>query len=212
MQNALMKHIDEQPLVPAPSAEKLSIQAQIEIFKRFEQQCDEATEELEALAKDVTYRVSQAESAEDKTSEVDLDNEFFFGWKADITPTEVDQKSFRRRAELARKFCVPYRVSAGFNFVEGAMEAELEELETLDLRIRLLQYQMDQTEAEIIEMVPTSAAEAIAKLKFVSGLLINGCHLDVDHFAFIVQEAANQCSKDLSRLQHTMKRQAELSA
>ena len=46
----------------------------------------------------------------------------------------------------------------GFNFVEGAMEEELEELETLDLRIRLLQYQMDQTEAEIIEMVPTSAA------------------------------------------------------
>lgn len=204
MQNALLKSKDDLLVHPETSDPPISLRAKIEVFKQFEDQCEEATEALEQFAKDVTNRVMAASSSKDEV--IDSDDVILDDDSPDPVSHACDTKSFKRRVELARKFCVPYQTTSGFQFVEGATESELEELELLDVRIRLLQYQMDQTESEILECVPTNAHDALAKLSFVSSLLINGCHLDVDHFAYIVKEATDQCSRDLALMQVRHKR------
>lgn len=194
-----------------PYSNNNSIQTMVNNYRYFERQCDAATDQLEQRAKEIVRRVEgdmivcNSGLVAGDCNRLDApppaslaDVQFARGTK--------NKDEFSYRAQLARKYCIPYRVMSGTNFIEGATEHELQELEEMEVQISLLQFQLQQTESGILETVPTDADDALAKLKFISALLIDGCHIEVDHFAYVVKEASEQCERDLQSILETYKK------
>lgn len=194
-----------------------SIKSLVNSFWYYEKQCDAATEELESKAKSIVRRVERnlvdtsSGVVPNDLARLDAPHDEAIA-NIEMPTSHIDKAQFKRRAELARKFCVPYRIMAGTQFIQGATEAELQELEELEVTIQLLQFQMHTVETEILDAVPDQAEDAIAKLKFVSCLLIDGCHLEVDSFAYMVKEAIETVDRNLSSILQTYrKHERELS-
>ncbi|WP_101067645.1 hypothetical protein [Roseovarius salinarum] len=192
-----------------------SIQTLIGLYYDTEKRCDEATDELERKAKEIIARVDghaadgrfgpasdgARRSGTTPASDIDETNVFM----------EVsDKEAFSYRAQLARKYCIPYRVMSGTNFIEGVTDEDLETLENLEIRIQLLQYQLQQTEHFILDSVPEDTDNALAKLKFISALLLDGCHLDTDHFAYHVKECVDQCEGQMRDMLDTYRKHEDL--
>ncbi|OCX63080.1 hypothetical protein BFP70_12755 [Thioclava sp. SK-1] len=66
--------------------------------------------------------------------------------------------------------------------------AEIEELET---EIRIYRYQLETLESVIYETEPTNMPEALAKLRFISRLVVDGVEFEADFFAFMIEECAD---------------------
>ncbi len=108
-----------------------------------------------------------------------------------VTPKIRTRSEFQRRAAVARHFRLPQKVLTGSNFVEGVRPDELDRLEALDLELAVTKMQLAGVEWEITERVPESKDEAVAKLRFISALLIDNGEIEVDHFAYLVRECAD---------------------
>jgi len=107
-------------------------------------------------------------------------------------PVAQHKPNYIRRMKLARKFCDPQQVFGGDSLMSGASEDDLQTLEEADTVIQMYKYQLSELESQILEVLPRSKAEISAKLKFISCLFIEKSNLDVDVFAGIVREAAEQ--------------------
>jgi hypothetical protein len=49
---------------------------------------------------------------------------------------------------------------------------------------------MSAIEQEILDHTPRSSAEAVDKLQFISSLMMNGGSMEIDFFAYLVEECA----------------------
>ncbi|WP_339107253.1 hypothetical protein [Thioclava sp. GXIMD4216] len=90
-------------------------------------------------------------------------------------------------------------VSAGQGrFAPDAMPAELSaladkllaEIDELEQEIRILGYQMELIEDVIFETPPRDPAEALAKLRFLSGQMQDGYEFSPDYFANVMEECS----------------------
>jgi hypothetical protein len=64
------------------------------------------------------------------------------------------------------------------------------EIEECEAEVQILQFKMKEVEQRILDHVPSRPQEAIAKLRFIVGLLLDGGDFDVDYFAYQVDECA----------------------
>lgn len=187
-----------------------TIQTLINSYYYFEKQCDEVMDQLEQrkneifarVDREVLYRNSGLHPEECPPFDAPTPAALV---KTSLLPAEVGKEEFCSRVQLAQKFCIPYRIMKGSRLINGATDAELTELEDLEVRIQLYQYQLREIENEILQKIPEDADNALLKLKFISALLIDGFHMDIDYFAYLVKECSEQCQNDLRSIRHAYK-------
>ncbi len=97
---------------------------------------------------------------------------------------------FRHMHELARKVVPSGLPNAGRRFVMKAQSPSLTQIEDLEETIRLCRCRMAVYEQDILNLAPVSAQDAAVKLKFMASLMLDGGNLEVDFFAYLVEERA----------------------
>jgi hypothetical protein len=97
---------------------------------------------------------------------------------------------FRHMHDLARRVVPEGLPNASRRFVMKARSPGLVEIEDLEETIRLARCRMGILEQDILNLTPASAQDAAVKLKFMSSLMLDGGNLDVDFFAYLVEECA----------------------
>jgi hypothetical protein len=75
-------------------------------------------------------------------------------------------------------------------FVAKACRLDVADMEFLDRQISLCRDQMAALETAILDRAPVSGREAVAKLKFMSALMLDGGDIATDYFAYLVEECA----------------------
>ncbi|MER5170196.1 hypothetical protein [Thioclava kandeliae] len=72
--------------------------------------------------------------------------------------------------------------------VHTSETAEIEELET---EVRIYRYQLNTLESVIYETEPSNLKEALAKLRFIARLVVDGVEFESDFFAFMIEECTD---------------------
>lgn len=106
---------------------------------------------------------------------------------------------FRQVNRLARKVVPQGLPNANSRFMINACTPEFEQIEYLEESIKIYRYQMTLIEQEILESVPPSKGEAVAKLKFMANLMVDGGEIETDYFAYLVDECASVIGAHLDR-------------
>ena len=75
-------------------------------------------------------------------------------------------------------------------FVLNGRTRFLEELERIERTTKVIQLRMRELEAEILEHTAATFDEAITKMRFIVGLLLDGQEIDQYYFAFQLEECA----------------------
>jgi hypothetical protein len=189
MAYAIRKNLHD-PIVSTASdaqAAPQTIFSLIEQFDYVEKLCEEALTRQEKLARQY-YEDQERNSAaarelvEVKTGEMRA--------RADMSISDISFKDFKQLHRLAQAVVPGGLPKASRRFVMNACTPGFVEIEDLEETIKLYRYRMSIIEQEILDHVPGSAKEAVAKLNFMSSLMLDGGDIEVDFFAYLVEECA----------------------
>ncbi|WP_371060479.1 hypothetical protein [Rhodosalinus sp. 5P4] len=184
-------------------------------YRFFERTIEVATEEIEAKARDFACRrkpepdIYEYEvgnlliEAKEETNPLLPECRGSKNQGVSIRKYNVDLSTARRRAELARRFRLPLNVfSRPLHAARTAptVDPEVEELEDLDAKLSLWRYHLRSLEHQILELAPADIDSAMQKMKFVTELIIKGDELDVDYFAYLIQECVDVCDENLAEI------------
>jgi hypothetical protein len=164
------------PLQPGPvdeGAVPQTVANLVALYDEIEQLCESAISRQEGLARQLYAVRPDAPSACTAPAISDLDFD-----------------DFRHKHALAAKVVPGGLLNASRRFMMTAHAPCLVEIEDLEEAIRLLRCRMGVVEQDILNLTPGSALDAATKLKFMASLMLDGGNLDVDYFAYLVEECA----------------------
>jgi hypothetical protein len=157
---------------PHPRAEAASAQTVATLIAQYEKVeglCEKAIERQEGLARQIYAEPARGD---------------------DPAPSEIGFGEFRQMHALARKVVPGGLPNASRRFVMKARAPGVVEIEELEETIRLCRGRMTAIEQDILNLAPASVEDATAKLKFMASLMLDGGNLEVDFFAYLVEECA----------------------
>ncbi|WP_273522925.1 hypothetical protein [Rhodosalinus sediminis] len=189
-------------------------------YWHFVQALDEATKELEEMAQRLTRQADlSARKANEQTAEAEEltqavrqavaapeDNGHYQPPEDDANRRPPDEPHYtsaeagRRRASLVRRFKLPASLLSKKMECDPSVDSQLERLEEQDVKISLFQYHLEVLERRILETQPQDSDNALKKMKFIASLIIDGHDLDVDYFAYLIQECAEACEEQLEQI------------
>jgi hypothetical protein len=164
-----------------------TISSLIEQFDYVEKLCEEALTRQDELARQY-YAAQQGSVAlasdlvEVKTGDMRV--------RADMSISDISFKNFKQLHRLAQSVVPGGLPKASRRFVVNACTPGFVEIEDLEEMIKLYRYRMSIIEQDILDHVPYSAQEAVAKLNFMSSLMLDGGNIEIDFFAYLVEECA----------------------
>lgn len=124
----------------------------------------------------------------------------------------LDLPSVRYRVDLARRLRLPPNIFARpvENVVTaGTSDADLKELEELDARVSLWRYNLRSLEERILDLTPSDVDNAMQKIKFLTELIMNSDDLDIDYFAYLIEECVEVCDGELDEMLKTYRKHFE---
>ena len=189
MAYAIRKNLHDPVETIAPDAQAASqtIFSLIEQFDYVEKLCEEALTRQDELARQY-YAAQQGGMAmandmvEVKSGEMRV--------RADMSISDISFKDFKQLHRLAQSVVPGGLPKASRRFVVNACTPGFVEIEYFEETIKLYRYRMSIIEQDILDHVPVSAQEAVAKLNFISSLMLDGGNIEVDFFAYLVEECA----------------------
>ena len=95
---------------------------------------------------------------------------------------------FSQRVFVARRIRPTSAASAKRQLATSMSLKEVREIQKLDERIRSQRLEMGRLEQSILEMTPSDCVGAIKKLGFVARLMLDSVDLEVDYFAYQIEE------------------------
>jgi hypothetical protein len=99
-----------------------------------------------------------------------------------------DHKSDIRRSQVGRHLVERKHARPAALFAQEVTPDEITKIEHSEAIVRELQARMSQVENQILEAIPSSDADAIAKLRFVSTIIRDGEEIEIDYLASLVEE------------------------
>ena len=173
---------------------KPSIFELIDQFEYLDKLCEDAIVHQDNLARK-TYSVPDAtleptrEPVEIKTGDLVA--------RAGLNVTDLGFRDFRKLRNLAQTLVPAGLLSAKRRFLVNAFSPDISKITDLEDVIMIYRLQMGNLEHEILEYTPRNMSEAVAKLKFIAVLMLDGGDLEIDLFAYLVEECAftiSECS------------------
>jgi hypothetical protein len=179
---------------PEPSQTIFSL---IEQFDYVERLCEEALGRQEQIARQYYATQEAAKAASHDMVEVKSGD---MQARADMSISDIAFKDFKQLHRLAQSVVPSGLPKANRRFIVNACTPGFVEIEDLEEMIKLYRYRMSVIEQDILEKVPSSVAEAVAKLNFMSSLMLDGGNIEVDFFAYLVEECASVIASKMSGL------------
>ncbi|SEO27427.1 hypothetical protein SAMN04488103_11828 [Gemmobacter aquatilis] len=147
----------------------------IEMFLNYlevEAQCEAVVERQEVLSRSLGRNPAPAHANDDL--------------HRDLSDLTFDQ--FREYCEQIVKV-VPGRLPGSIRSALLSVEPQvMTELKELDLKVEACRIRMAMVEHAILEASPVSMAEALAKLRFISGIMLDGAEMEPLYFAHALEE------------------------
>lgn len=171
MDAAISPPLHVQPL--AEPALPQTVAALVARYEEVEALCEKAIESQERLARQIYAQHSEGPPS---------------GRTAAIS--DIAFAEFRQMHALARKLVPVGLPNASRRFVTKAGAPGLVEIEDMEETIRQYRCRMSVIEQEILNLAPASVQDAAAKLTFMACLMLDGGNLEVDFFAYLVEECA----------------------
>ena len=189
MAYAIRKNLHDPVETIAPDAQAASqtIFSLIEQFDYVETLCEEALTRQDELARQ--YYVAQQGNVA-MTSDLVEVKTGGLRERADMSISDMSFKEFKQLHRLAQSVVPGGLPKASRRFVVNACTPGFVEIEYFEETIKLYRYRMSIIEQDILDHVPVSAQEAVAKLNFISSLMLDGGNIEVDFFAYLVEECA----------------------
>lgn len=180
-------------------------------YWHFVQALDEATKELEEMAQRLTRQADLSARKDDE--QIVKAEELTQAVRQAVAVTEdpanrqppqehhyTSAEAGRHRASLVRRFKLPASLLSKKMECDPSIDSQLERLEEQDMKISLFQYHLEVLERRILEIQPQDSDNALKKMKFIASLIIDGHDLDVDYFAYLIQECAEACEEQLEQI------------
>jgi hypothetical protein len=167
-----------------------------------EKLCEQALTEQDALARSYYSRDPSVSRPSDDLVEVKSGE---MEPRNSMSISDIAYDNYRELKRLAQTVVPPGLPNASKRFVINACTPEFVDLELLEESIKIFRFRMSSIEQEILDHVARSAREAVAKLKFMSGLLLDGGEIEIDYFAYLVEECADIIDDGLSDGQTSIK-------
>lgn len=160
----------------------------IEQFDYVEKMCEEALGRQEQIARQ--YYTAQDGKTSSLSDMVEVKSGDMRA-RSEMSISDIAFKDFRQLHRLAQSVVPSGLPKASRRFVVNACTPGFVEIEDLEEMIKLYRFRMSVIEQDILDKVPSSVAEAVAKLNFMSSLMIDGGNIEVDFFAYLVEECAS---------------------
>jgi hypothetical protein len=173
--------------------ENVSLADLIARFNHMEKLCEDALTELDEVARQFYSRSvsSSRDLVEIKSGELEERNQ--------ISISDLAFDDFRHLSRLAQTV-VPHGLpNASQRFVINGCSPEVEKIEYLEETVKIYRFRMSALEAQILEFIPSSTVEALTKLKFTASLMMNGGEIEIDYFAYLVDECASVIAATMRR-------------
>jgi chemotaxis protein histidine kinase CheA len=179
--------------------DQLDFDKAIKYFSETEEKCDLLIQRQDDLIRHVSRRMH---GSADKTGDADMLVQLSPnpGVRTSLNATDLPFSEYRKIAALAVDRVGKQMPMATMRFIAQAGNSEVDIIEDLEAEIMELRRMMRNIEEVIIEQTPRSARDATTKLKFMTGLMLDGGEIEVDLFAYVVAECAEVIEIDLQRL------------
>ncbi|MBW7921573.1 MAG: hypothetical protein H3C51_05665 [Rubellimicrobium sp.] len=154
--------------------------------------CEEAIARLEELTRKY-YSIKLCRSADEmvavKSGEIIP--------RSEMSASDIPFKDFRHLYRLAEKLVPDGLPNANRRFTINACSLDFIEIDDLENTIMAHQSRMNLVEQEILDTPPLTPVAAVEKLKFMSVLMLDNHNLEVDYFAYLVEECAHVIAREL---------------
>lgn len=152
-----------------------------------EKLCEDAIDRQEQLARSCYHHVACGRDQAANLAEITQRDPRS---RVRMSVAELPFSDIKYLNNIARNVVPDGLPSANRRFLVNACTQEFEDIELLEEQIKLLRYRMSAIEQEILDHTPRSSAEAVDKLQFISSLMMNGGSMEIDFFAYLVEECA----------------------
>lgn len=170
-------------------SDKMNLFRAIEYFTLLEETCDTAIQEQDDLIRQITRRIPEGSASDtDKDSCVPLIS--VAAPRSDLNASDLPYEDYRQVAELANKVIAKQMPMATKRFMSQAGRHEIDQIEDLEAEIEHLRQMMRNVEMQILNQTPWTVEEVVAKLKFVTALMLDGGEVEIDFFVYLVEECA----------------------
>ena len=170
----------------------------IEHFEVVEKLCETAITHQDEIGREIFRSGIDAQISNMCNEPQDQDGAACFKY-GEKTFSSMSFSDFKNLNRLARDIAPGRLPNAMRRTVVYGNRSAFSQLEVLERQIEGYQFEMRELEQKILDEPPCSPAEAIAKLKFISSLILDGAEIDIDYFAYTVEECA-YILNDMSRL------------
>lgn len=184
--------------------DQLDFEKAIKYFSETEEKCDLIIQRQDDLIRHVSRRMR---GSIDKTGDADT----LVQMSADplirtsLNATDLPFSEYRKIAALAVDRIGKQMPMATMRFINQAGNSEVDTIEDLEAEIMELRRLMRNIEEMILEQTPLSARDATTKLKFMTGLMLDGGEIEIDLFAYVVAECAEVIELDLNLINKSKK-------
>lgn len=187
--------------VSAPEQDQKVIEKLIQEYEALERACDAMIARQEELAR-ALYRVlpdgSQKVAVEAGDTFPGPEQREFQspGCALGSAFASIGPAEFQKRAALGRS-ALPNNTVLGLKrFVLTATPDVLAEIDACEEQIQAAQLKMHEISNQILDESPVGTSDAVAKLRFISALLIDGAEMEYDYCGFEIEECANAILAD----------------
>jgi len=177
----------------------MNLKTAISYFSDVEEQCDRAIQAQDDLIRRVTRRMPEKTARTDQ-SETYVPLTLTPALRPDLKASEMPFEEFHEVAGLANKVLQKQMPMATKRFMSQAGRLEIDQIEQLEAGISSLRQLMRDVELQILNHTPQSADEVAMKLKFMAALMLDGGEIEVDFFAYLVEESAEILEVVLGRI------------
>lgn len=154
----------------------------VRMHTQFESQCEIHIEQQEMITRQLMWRQQLS----------GLNVPKFFPPSESGSDSPVEQTpgfdEYRRRHAVASAMNQSGLPVTKRRFVISATDDEINEIEDLEEKIQRERAWMSAVEQALFDCVPRNGSEAIAKLKFLTNLMVDGGEVEQDYFAYLVAE------------------------
>jgi hypothetical protein len=168
--------------------ETMNIKLALQYYASLEEKCDALIQEQDDIIRSVMRHVP-------RSSDAGSADGFYSAQPAAehpalVSTADMPYEEFHEVAKLANKVVPKHMPMATNRFMRQAGSAQIDAIENLEIDIGVVRQHMTNVEVQILDTVPKSTDDIAAKLKFMSMLMLDGNDMEVEYFAYLVEECA----------------------
>ena len=104
--------------------------------------------------------------------------------------SDLPRATFRTLAQSAARRVPVGMSNATRRFILNICSPMANEFDEIETELLVLRYRLSHLEDEILDIEPSNMNECKAKLRFMSGMMLNGCEIDQIDFGYLLDEIA----------------------